>query len=86
MEGLIYRVLSAIPKITVSKQKNCSEVTPYEIHCMCQDISESDILSILRYRNRTSLDQLMEEGMLEIDAIQGMKGFSWKYLKNWTLI
>ena len=67
-------MLSAIPKIAVSKQKNCSEVTPYEIHCMCQDISESDILSILRYRNRTSLDQLMEEGMLEIDAIQGDEG------------
>lgn len=70
VERKIYRVLTAIPKIAVSKQKNCSEVTPYEIHCMCQDISESDILSILRYRNRTSLDQLMEEGMLEIDAIQ----------------
>ena len=74
MEGLIYRVLSAIPKIAVSKQKNCSEVTTYEIHCMCQDISESDILSILRYRNRTSLNQLMEEGMLEIDVIQGDEG------------
>lgn len=74
VERKIYRVLSAIPKIAVSKQKNCSEVTPYEIHCMCQDISESDILSILRYRNRTSLDQLMEEGMLEIDAIQGDEG------------
>ena len=51
-----------------------SEVTPYEIHCMCRDISESDILSILRYRNRTSLNQLMEEGMLEIDVIQGDEG------------
>ena len=74
VERKIYRVLTAIPKIAVSKQKNCSEVTPYEIHCICQDISESDILSILRYRNRTSLDQLMEEGMLEIDAIQGDEG------------
>lgn len=40
----------------------------------CARHSESDILSILRYRNRTSLDQLMEEGMLEIDAIQGDEG------------
>ena len=82
VERKIYRVLSAIPKIAVSKQKNCSEVTPYEIHCMCQDISESDILSILRYRNRTSLDQLMEEGMLEIDAIQGDEGIQLEVLHH----
>ena len=74
VERRIYRVMSAIPKIAVSKQKNSSEVTPSEIHCLCQDISESDILSILRYMNRTSLDQLMEESMLEIDALQGDEG------------
>lgn len=74
VERRIYRVLSAIPKIAVSKQKNSSEVTPYEIHCICQDISDSDILSILRYMNRTSLDQLIEEGMLEMDVMQGDEG------------
>lgn len=50
-----------------------TKILPY-FKDLCQDISESDILSILRYMNRTSLDQLMEESMLEIDALQGDEG------------
>lgn len=74
VERRMYRVISAVRRIATDKQKNSYDVTPSEIHEICEDISVNDIISILNYLNKSSLNQMMGDDNLEGDAFIGDDG------------
>lgn len=74
VERRMYRVLAASRKVSAKKEKSVYEVTPAEIHVICDDITEDDIISILQYMNKLSLNQMEEEDNIEGDAFMGEDG------------
>lgn len=74
IERRMYQVLAAVRKVALKQQKNAGDVTPEEIHRICRDITEDDIVSILNFMNRLSLNQMIEDDNIEGEAFKGDDG------------
>lgn len=71
IERRMYSVRTAIRQVAKEKQINQNDVTPEMIHEVRENISVEDIISIMQFFNKLSLDSILEEDQMEENTFMG---------------